>query len=462
LLRLGWPSAFQLSFKTSKISEALDVFKNARITYQLDARTVTYVHTGIRWEPKPKRESKLVEAFGFSSVIYAAANSDRIEPRAEDFRPQRVRDASASLKAAAKLILDDSKFDELKLINVRRGVGAEAFLLPDLRSTTQRRRAYFSEKNFSLGELCVLKLLRQLDTCPHGSMVLIDELELALHPRAQIKLFKHLEAVSAEKRLTTIFSTHSVSLIKSVARENLYFIDREGENTRLIKGCYPTYALGQLALSEERTPDIALFVEDEAAQFIVQSLVKQLLASDFTTVAKPVVSVIPVGAITSVIAFLGRVGALIPAAVRCFALLDRDAYDDFLIPLRQSNNHAELTKIQRVEPQLRYLPWTPELGVCQYIAADVHVAERGIRQYFDDARISLSNIDFSSLPGLAGANLRKRAKAIFKDLTLEVSTVTQRSVERAKLDLSEYFAAQSMAGSNSAQIRALLLPLLRA
>lgn len=114
-----------------------------------------------------------------------------------------------------------------------------------------------------MGELCVLKLLKQLDTCPHGSMVLIDELELALHPRAQIKLFNHLVAVSRTKRLTTIFSTHSVSLIKSVERENLYFIDRDGPATTLIKGCYPTYALGQLALSEERTPDVALFVEDE-------------------------------------------------------------------------------------------------------------------------------------------------------------------------------------------------------
>jgi predicted ATP-dependent endonuclease of OLD family len=260
LLRLCRSNAFQTSFRTSKASDALDNFQSAKITYEIDGRSVRYQHSGVRWEPTPKRESKLVEFFGYRSVIFAAADSDRIEPRKEDFVPQRVRDASQGLKAAANAIFSTDKFNDLKVINVRRGVGAQAFLLPDPLSSTQRRRAYFSEKNFSLGELCVLKLLRQLEACPRGSLVLIDELELALHPRAQIGLFRHLQQVSDQKDLTTIFSTHSVSLIKAVDRAHLYFIDRIADRTELIPGCYPTYALGQLALSEERSPDVALFV----------------------------------------------------------------------------------------------------------------------------------------------------------------------------------------------------------
>jgi ABC-type lipoprotein export system ATPase subunit len=461
LLRLGLPNAFQASFRTSKISTALDNFTNAKITYEVNNSSVRYQHSGVRWEPTPKRESKLVASFGFSSVIFAAANSERIEPRAEDFIPQRVRDASQTLKHAAKLILADAKFDNLKLINVRRGVGAEAFLLPDAQSTTTRRRAYFSEKNFSLGELCVLKLLRQLDTCPDGSLVLIDELELALHPRAQIRLFRHLEEVSRVKTLTTIFSTHSVSLIKSVDRSKLYFVDRIGGRTELIQGCYPTYALGQLALDEERTPDVALFVEDEQAQFIVQSLIRQLLQSDFQGLAKPAVVVVPVGPITSVLAFLPRASSLLPDSVRKHAILDHDAYGEYLAPLEAAGNHIELAKFQRVRNQIGFLPWTPEVGICQDLAANVEQSERALRAYFADNRISIAEVRFQTLTGLTGGPQRRAAKTLVADIVARISEVVQRTPDRVRQDLSDFFATACMAGPQAAALRALLLPLLR-
>lgn len=189
---------------------------------------------------------------------------------------------------------------------------------------------------------------------------------------------------------------------------------------------------------------------------------KQLLISEFSSVAKPVVSVIPVGTITSVIAFLSRVGALVPGNVKCFSLLDRDAYDEFVLPLQNANNHAELAKIQRVERQIKYLPWTPEVGVCQHFMLDIRATERGIRDYFADARISLDGIDFNSLGPLTGAPQRRRAKVIFRELIAEVAHITQRSADRAKQDLSDYFAIKLMAGDAAGQIRGLLLPLLNA
>ncbi len=460
LLRLGRSNAFQTSFRTSKVSDALDGFRNASITFEVNSRSVRYQHSGVRWEPTPKRESKLVSAFGFSSVIFAAADSDRIEPRAEDFIPQRVRDASPGLKSAAKLILADVKFDDLKVINVRRGVGAEAFLLPDPQSTTTRRRTYFSEKNFSLGELCVLKLLRQIEASPNNTLVLIDELELALHPRAQVKLFQYLEDVSRQKTLTTIFSTHSVSLIKYVDRSNLYFVDRLGGKTELIRGCYPTYALGQLALSEERSPDLALFVEDEQAQLILQSLLRQLLDSDFQGSAKPAVAVVPVGTISSVIAFLPRASSLLPDTVRKHALLDQDAYAEFVQPLQKAGNHSELAKIQKVQTQIGFLPWTPEVGMCQQLAS-AQDSERRLREYFSDPRISFNVTDFSNLPTQAGPAQRRAAKSLIANLTQHISEVVQRTPERVKQDLADYFATACLSGPQAGSIRALLLPLLR-
>lgn len=75
LLRIGRPNAFQTAFLTSKISDALDTFTNAKITYTVGTDSVTYAYSGERWSPSPKRHSKLLMKLGYASVHYAAANA---------------------------------------------------------------------------------------------------------------------------------------------------------------------------------------------------------------------------------------------------------------------------------------------------------------------------------------------------------------------------------------------------
>lgn len=461
LLRIGRPNAFQNAFLTSKMSDALDPFANAKVTYHVNNSSVTYAYSGERWSPIPKRNSKLVQSFGFASVIYAAANAERIEPRAEDFKPRNVRDAPAAIRKAGKNILGDSKFENLKVVNVRRGVGAEAYLMPDA-STKPKKNVYYSEKNFSLGEICVLKLLRQLDTCPHNSLVLIDELELALHPRAQIGLLRYLEDISAEKTLTVIFSTHSTNLIKSAKRENFFFIERSDGKTRVIHECYPTYALGHLALKEERSPDIVIYVEDEQAQFIVDTMIKSLMKTELANKSKPTIVVVPIGTFSSVIAFLGRATTLLPQTVHQFALLDKDAYDEYVLPLEKAGNHVELSKVQIVQGRLKFLPWTPEVGICELLGSDISLHEKNIRSFFDDARITLADIDFSATSQLTGGPSRKLAKSLVRKLVDEISGLTLKTHDRVRQDISDYFSTACLNGPSAGALKQLLMPMIRA
>ncbi|WP_447735670.1 AAA family ATPase [Rhodanobacter soli] len=461
LLRIGRPNAFQSAFLTSKISDSLDPFFGARITYNVNTSSVSYTYSGERWSPVPKKNSKLLQKFGYPSVIYAAANAERIEPRAEDFKPRNVRDAPPPIRDAAIKILGDDKYQQLKVVNVRRGVGSEAYLMPDA-SSKPKNKVYYSEKNFSLGEICVLKLLRQLHACPNNSLVLIDELELALHPRAQVGLLAYLQEIAKDKTLTVIFSTHSANLIKSAKRKNFFFIEKYDGRTRIIPECYPTYALGHLAFKEERSPDIVVYVEDEQAQFIVDFMIKSLLKSEYSTKSKPTIVVVPIGAFASVIAFLGRAGSLLPNTVRQFALLDKDVYDEHVVPLTNSENHAELAKIQAVQDKLKFLPWTPEVGICEAFRGSIAVHENGLRDFFDDARINLTGIDFSGTSALTGGVLRKFAKKLVNELIDEVSSLTMKSRERVRHDISDYFSALCLRGVLSSDLKALLMPIMAA
>ena len=90
------------------------------------------------------------------------------------------------------------------------------------------KNQYYSEQNFSFGEIVMLNLLLDIEDTKDGSLLLIDELELALHPSAQIRLITILRKIAEEKNLTIIISTHSSSIIKS--QKNVILLEDCGDN----------------------------------------------------------------------------------------------------------------------------------------------------------------------------------------------------------------------------------------
>jgi hypothetical protein len=57
-----------------------------------------------------------------------------------------------------------------------------------------------------------------------------------------------------------------------VARRQILFLEKRDNWTAVIEGCFPAYAIGEIASSEERSPDLIIYVEDEAAFSVVESL----------------------------------------------------------------------------------------------------------------------------------------------------------------------------------------------
>lgn len=214
LYRIRNSYAFQQYFQTSQLANRIDVYSNSSVSYEINGRSVAYRYGGQRWRATPRANADLFADFPYPSIVYLEANSDRIEPFSDEIRHNRFRDADAGMRDFMRSVLNDSKWTDLKYLNTRRGRGSEAYLIP-YRPRPQAQLHYYSEKSFSLGELCVLRLAQRLSDVLDESLILIDEIEMALHPQAQVRLLENLSRIAQQKRLTVLFSTHSASIIKN-------------------------------------------------------------------------------------------------------------------------------------------------------------------------------------------------------------------------------------------------------
>lgn len=455
LRRIGYNNAFPTHFPASQKSDRLDSFDGSSVRYEINGAAVTYRYRGERWVPLPKANSRLLRQAGFPSVRYIAADAKRIEPNKDDFQPRRVRPAHGDIVAAANRIFDTTKFNALKTINLRTGVGSDAFLLELPAMQGRNLRHYISEKNLSLGELCILKLLRLLKDCPRGSLVLIDELELALHPMAQVTLLRYLDDISAEKALTIIVSTHSATLIKQANASRLLLLQEDADGNIVCQDkCFPSLVLGALAYREETAADVIVYVEDDAAQVLVDQLAFRFMQHVYqNNQLAPSIQVIPVGGITNVLRFFVRQRPLLPAITRCFVMLDADA--------EQGLNEARAEDIIRIRDRERavisYLPVTPEVGLAEFLNSNIRHVQDALRAYYR-LQVVVVQRDVGVLPAQADRDACKAlVSRVCNVISEQLPNISSSDVKETLLKL----LADHIFENDRARIMRLMGPIIR-
>ena len=98
--------------------------------------------------------------------------------------------------------------------------------------------------------------------------MLIDELELALHPIAINRLMEYLQKlVNEHSNLVIYLSSHSPEVIRRMRPSSLYRLNNDNGNLTLESNCYPSYLIRDLYSNV--SPDFLLLVEDHLAQLVV-------------------------------------------------------------------------------------------------------------------------------------------------------------------------------------------------
>jgi len=343
-----------------------NVLSESSIRYEPGTgNAVTFRFVNGKWTPDGDPEETF-RAFGFADTLFAGAKPKRQPVEGEIFRKDDIRPVSGDVRHAAAEIFDDEAFLELSRIRSPK-TGEWVFLRP---LELNGKHYYFSENNFSAGERAVIKLADQLTLLPRNSLVLIDEAEMALHPKSQKRLLLYLNQVAKVKSLLIIVSTQSASIIKITDPNRILFLENDESTGAMVcrSGVYPAAVLGEMAFEEEILPETILLVEDSEAALLLDAIVARL-KSAMPGVDFPYTKILPVGGYMQVVILMDNLSKVFPPYVHRRAVLDKDA--EFSVRRAAEDPHrAHHGVVGRNFNRIYFLPCAPEQGVVRLLERD--------------------------------------------------------------------------------------------
>jgi energy-coupling factor transporter ATP-binding protein EcfA2 len=182
----------------------------------------------------------------------------------------------------------------------------------------EREWGELSQFHQGAGEDATLDLFRVLQGVPQNSLLIIDEVEASLHPRAQRRLVRFLLWLSRQRRVQVILSTHSPYVLEELPQEARLLLLPGPQGLSVVYGISPEFAMSRL--DDEVHPDAHVFVEDRDAEIWLREI---LASSSDTSELLRRIQISPVGP-ANVVGMLGTLGSNGKLPYRSVAIIDGD------------------------------------------------------------------------------------------------------------------------------------------
>jgi predicted ATPase len=238
--------------------------KDVALTWRYDENTpeVSLIKKTDKWMRYERRPKRAVEFLGISRAVPAI----ELSYLRSNFNADIAGISPAPLTVETRRVVEKilgRQYPKVEEINHKKF---------KIRRTSESGYTSF---NMGAGEDSLIALLAQLSQLPKGSLVVIDEVETALHPAAQRKLVEALLQLSWERKLQIIGSTHSHHIIDNLPRVARKLIVREQETHRIVVS--PTTMLALSEISEQQNKELLIICEDLfAASLITTALSAQV------------------------------------------------------------------------------------------------------------------------------------------------------------------------------------------
>lgn len=139
----------------------------------------------------------------------------------------------------------------------------------------RRNETDYTGFNMGAGENAVLGLLLEVMSAGRGALIVVDEIELGLHAKAQKALIEELKSLCDKYHCQIVCSTHSKTILDALPPEARFFIRREDRLTDIIPNISSEYAFGQLSGIAGR--ELSVFVEDAVGKDFLQNMISHSL-----------------------------------------------------------------------------------------------------------------------------------------------------------------------------------------
>ena len=266
-----------------------------------------------RWrvpENGPKRDVYLLDiartlpldaSVGYAKIARSAAAEIESTEISDQFRERLSHVFGRNYKKARFATSD---------VDVKRQVGL-----------LEREWGELSQFHQGAGEDATLDLFRTLQGLPDNSLLLIDEVEASLHPRAQRRLVCFLLWLARTRRVQVILSTHSPFVLQELPQEARILLLPGPQGLSVVYGVSADFAMSRL--DDEVHPEAFVFVEDRDAEILMREI---LASSEDTAQLLHRIAINPVGP-ANVVAMLGGLGKAGKLPYNSIAVLDGDHQD---------------------------------------------------------------------------------------------------------------------------------------
>lgn len=255
---------------------------DSSVEYSYEGETDLWVRENDKWELKGKRTKSIkIDGFIEGSVIHGTRFVDsNVLTLSEKVSEEHLVDADEFINESFNYVLHGRKFyPTIKKIKNRKVAEELGFnSVPYFMGYEDKMLSQFW---LSSGENLLLSLLHFLNNkifqqkrkgSKYISLILIDEVELALHPVAISRLTTLLNKLSKEFNLSVYFSSHSTELLRSIEPKNIYYLQGlPNKDIEVINPCYPAYATR--FLYNQDGYDVLILPEDDLAKFVIDKIV---------------------------------------------------------------------------------------------------------------------------------------------------------------------------------------------
>jgi len=277
----------------------------------------------------------------------------------------------------------------------------------------KREWGEMSQFHQGAGEDATLDLFRIVQGLPNHSLLIVDEVEASLHPKAQRRLTRFLIWLSRQKRIQVLLSTHSPYVLEELPQEARILLLPGVTGLNVVYGATPEFALSRL--DDDVHPDVNVFVEDREAQIWL----REILSSHAET--RDAISRIQITAVGpgNVVQIMGRLSSEKKLPYKSLAFIDGD-YENLGVCISLPGAEAPERVVYSALKAKNWVGLPPRFGIG---AGDLFTA-------LDDAMLEPDHHKWNSM---VGDRTMKSSTSVWETLCAEWCANCLEKVDRIRI-----------------------------